>query len=208
MSGGTIGDSTKTTNSSTTDYSNLASKGAGIYFAGGTGEIKGTASIVYNTAYVSGGSENNGGGLYIAKDATVSFADTATIKYNCTGNGSGIYLDGGTFTATGGTIENNHIIGTGNGQSIYLKDGTVDMSGNTVLNQIYLCTGKYIVISSVLTTTDTYAALINIQATPLAGIQIVKGTDSYPLTSSGIAKIEYNGSGGFTIGSDGTLTTP
>jgi len=206
MSGGTIGDSTKTTYSSTTNYSNLASEGAGIYFAGGTGVIKGNASIVYNTAYVSGGSGNNGGGLYIAKDATVSFEDTATIKYNCTGNGSGIYLDGGTFTATGGTIESNHIIGTGNGQSIYLKDGTVAVSGNTVLNQIYLCTDKYIVISGALTTANTYAALINIQETPTAGIQIVNGK-SYTLTSSDIAKIKYNGTG-FTIGSDGKLTTP
>ena len=207
MSGGTIGDSTKTTYSSTTNYSNLASEGAGIYFAGGTGEIKGTASIVYNTAYVSGGSENNGGGLYIATAATVSFADTATIKYNCSGNGSGIYLNGGTFTATGGTIVNNYIWGTGNGQSIYLKDGTVDMSGNTVLNQIYLCTDKYIVISGALTTTGSSAAIIDIQATPATGIQIVNGK-SYTLTSSDIAKIKYNGSGGFTIGSDGTLTTP
>jgi len=78
--------------------------------------------------------EENGGAVYInSGSATIS---GGTIQNASADNGGAVYLEGGTFTMTGGTITNVSVKDTtvGNGGAVCVNGGEVTISGGTISN--------------------------------------------------------------------------
>ena len=125
MSGGAIGDSSPTTaanTTSSTNYSNYAAYGGGIYAPSG-------ASVSLNSGYVSYNyASQQGGGI----KAIASITFKSNVNYNGTaGNGGGIYAN--TFSLSSGTIKGNEAAGNGGGIACAVDASyTLTISGGTV----------------------------------------------------------------------------
>ena len=110
--------------------------GGGVYLTGSQGillEMK-KGSISNNTAQ-----SGNGGGIYVDKTitaivsgGTVSLdAENITrISSNTALNGAGVYVDGGIFQMSGGSLTVNN--SSQNGAGIYAKDASVTVSGGEI----------------------------------------------------------------------------
>jgi hypothetical protein len=71
---------------------------------------------------------NTGGGVYVS-GGTFTMSG-GTISGNSANYGGGVYADGGTFTMSGGTINGNTATNYGGG--VYMDGGTFTMSGGTI----------------------------------------------------------------------------
>lgn len=126
MSGGTIGDSSDKSaaanTTSSTNYSNYAAYGGGIYAPSG-------ASVSLNSGYVSYNyASAQGGGIKAI--ASITFKSNA--NYNGTaGDGGGIYAN--TFILSSGTIKGNEAAGNGGGIACAVNASyKLTISGGTV----------------------------------------------------------------------------
>lgn len=125
MSGGTIGDSSKTTaaTSSSGYYSNSASYGGGIYAPNGSTLTLNGGYVSYNYASTSGG------GIYSVSSNAVTFK--ANANFNRAGsNGGGMYIKN-QISMTGGVIKGNCAVSNGGG--VYMDGGNLYMSGSAVI---------------------------------------------------------------------------
>ncbi|MEE3436036.1 MAG: leucine-rich repeat domain-containing protein, partial [Treponema sp.] len=125
MSGGTIGDSSKTTaaTSSSGYYSNSASYGGGIYAPNGSTLTLNGGYVSYNYASTSGG------GIYSVSSNAVTFK--ANANFNRAGsNGGGMYIKN-QISMTGGVIKGNCAVSNGGG--VYMNGGNLYMSGSAVI---------------------------------------------------------------------------
>jgi hypothetical protein len=145
MTGGTIGGTT-----SIAADANTAKKGGGVYYDGdGTFTISSAALISYNTA--TGDNDQNsvnnlGGGVYIGGDGTLTMTggEVSNNKAESTyrGFGGGVYVAGGDFNLSGGTISSNianhtyntdQYRGNSGGGGVYIGNGgAFDMTGGTI----------------------------------------------------------------------------
>jgi parallel beta-helix repeat protein len=101
----------------------------------GTFIMKGTASVSGNIAVY------NGGGVYVGGSGSFIMEETASVSGNIAkgdgttgGDGGGVYVEGGAFTMSGGTISGN--TASGNGGGIYNDSSSpvltnVTISGNS-----------------------------------------------------------------------------
>ena len=72
-----------------------------------------------------------------------------------TGNGGGVYVNGGSFTLSGNAAISDNTTG-GKGGGVYVGGGTMEVSGSPVINNnkkgdtpdnVYLCSGNYITVT-------------------------------------------------------------
>ncbi|MCQ2303272.1 MAG: T9SS type A sorting domain-containing protein [Bacteroidales bacterium] len=100
--------------------------GGGIYVSNGNVTIN-DATVSYNVAQT-----DHGGGIYVTGSSTVTVSGSSTSIYqNTTGkSGGGIYMDNGTMTVSGGSIDSN--TATNNGGGIYMNNGTMTVSGGRI----------------------------------------------------------------------------
>ncbi|MCC8045815.1 MAG: hypothetical protein LIP12_09990 [Clostridiales bacterium] len=179
--------------------------GAGVYIAGGTFTLTGTASInncstkaygsaVYVTMaagkFIMAGGTIEGntsarGTVYVA-NGTFKMTD-GTITGNSATYGGGIYLGSAKLTATGGIVSNNTAATAGGG--IYMEDGTatlsgVEISGNTV--------------TAALTETETTGAG--------GGIYMAKGTLTIKTGTKITGNTAARGGGVFQSGGTATMS--
>ena len=89
--------------------------GGGVYVGDGTFTMSGTASITGNKT----ANDTYGGGVYVSGNGTFNMNDKASITDNTANQGGGVYVSGGEFTMSGGSITGNK----GNGVCV-AKDGT------------------------------------------------------------------------------------
>ena len=189
ISGGVIGDSTKTTGATTSAYSNLAKYGGGVFINGGTFTFTG-GTIAYNR-----GTTNGGGGLYI-HSGIVNMSGTATIKNNVASwVGADVCQTNGTFNLSGGTISN----ATSWRSCIESTEGTFNMTGGTITSvDAHHTYGTVYVRSSLIF--NFSGGTINNQSDGSSALMV-----NYADSSSGYANI----SGGTlsTFASNGTTKT-
>jgi len=96
----------------------------------------GSASSSDGTLILSGGnlaSASDRRGVKISNGTLVLY-DITINGFNCSGNGGGVYVSGGTFTMEGGKISNNTASSsTSNGGGVYVStSGTFTMSGGEI----------------------------------------------------------------------------
>ncbi|WP_156003152.1 hypothetical protein [Treponema bryantii] len=170
MSGGTIGDSSSGVTSAATGadekFSNYAvHDGGGIYAAtakntvdlnagnvsynysaGQGGGIWTAATTYFNLANAKYNGAVSGGGVYTNGTFTMDNANGAISSNKASSKGGGVYVEGGTFTMSAGTIgdknatdaaesdasKHSNSAGTYGGGGIYVNDGTVSLNGGTV----------------------------------------------------------------------------
>ncbi|SEG00385.1 hypothetical protein SAMN04487934_10677 [Eubacterium ruminantium] len=115
----------------------------GIHIGRGGGVYVGTGcSFVMNGGIIRGNQEktawkNNGGGVYVEEGATFrmtggKIGDHLVVNgaNSISGNGAGVYVNGGEFIFEGGSVENN--VTSASGAGIYLNDGSkFKMTGET-----------------------------------------------------------------------------
>lgn len=72
-------------------------------------------------------SSGDGAGRFVMKNGK--------IHRNSAEQGAGVFVNGGTFEMSGGSISDNEAIGpTGSGGAVYVYNGSFDMSGNATIN--------------------------------------------------------------------------
>ena len=73
-------------------------------------------------------SSGDGAGRFVMKN-------NGKIHRNSATQGAGVFVNGGTFEMSGGSISDNEAIGpTGSGGAVYVYNGSFDMSGNATIN--------------------------------------------------------------------------
>ena len=73
-------------------------------------------------------SSGDGAGRFVMKN-------NGKIHRNSATQGAGVFVNGGTFEMSGGSISDNDAIGpTGSGGAVYVYNGSFDMSGNATIN--------------------------------------------------------------------------
>ena len=239
MNGGTI--AANQTNSYETGKGNGG--GVGVY-NGGTFEMNGKAtSVSNNTATGDGGgvyvrnggsfnmysgtitgndangSSSNGGGVYVTDSRSkFTMTDGSITGNTATGNGGGVYVTGGTFDMTDGTIGGT---GTGdantatNGGGVYVEGGeftmnggTTSVSNNTATNDgggVYVKSGTFNMNDG--TIGGATAAAAN-TATNGGGVYVLNGTFNMNGNVNGNASITGNKAsqdGGGVCASGGTF---
>ena len=160
MSAGVIGDSSKTAQATTTENSNNASYGGGIYLyrnaSGITANISGSAIIAYNAGIqekaTSGGNIRQDGG-------TFNMSGNAVIRYGSStySNASSISLTNGTFNMSGGTVTQTTY------NCVEQSGGTFNLSGGTLTSAstdwaygtVYTYDGTFIMTGGTILKTST-----------------------------------------------------
>ena len=170
---------------------NSGSGGGGIRLAGNaTMRVEGSNSeIAYN------GSAFKGAGLQLIDDSSCTMHGGSIHDNKNSGlgeEGGGVCISSGTtFTMTGGTIYGNKHGTASNhefGDGIYVE-GTLNLSGTAHIapdNDVYLAAGTYVTVTGELTEESAVATV-----TPDSYTEdrvIVKGSDSYNLSSSDCSK--------------------
>lgn len=108
------------TSSSSNENKNTATKGGGIYVAGGTFNYKSGINTNNNSA-------TNGAGVYV-NGGTLNMSG-GNIGYNNASNyGGGVFITNGTFTATAGSIYNNKATNDGGGLCLSNIDGNATVT--------------------------------------------------------------------------------
>ena len=131
---------TTTIGGSASIYSNATisgGKGMGIYCAGGTLELKGSAGVKENGADVNADRNTviNGGGVYVTGGAAVAVGGEAEISGNkanqAGGKGGGVYLDNGSLTLKDrAKITGNWVLAEGSGGVYVGANGRMSISGS------------------------------------------------------------------------------
>ena len=131
---------TTTIGGSASIYSNATisgGKGMGIYCAGGTLELKGSAGVKENGADVNADRNTviNGGGVYVTGGAAVTVGGEAEISGNkanqAGGKGGGVYLDNGSLTLKDrAKITGNWVLAEGSGGVYVGANGRMSVSGS------------------------------------------------------------------------------
>ena len=148
-------------NGSTVTGGNITGNGGGVCVSGGTftmngGKISdGNAMLGGNGVFVNigdfvmnggeitecgKGSQPGHGAVMIYKSASGDGAGRFVMKSgkiygNSAEQGAGVFVNGGTFEMSGGSISDNEAIGpTGSGGAVYVYNGSFDMSGNATIN--------------------------------------------------------------------------
>lgn len=103
------------------DSSNEATKGAGVYVAGGTLTVDG-GSIAHNVA-------DEGAGAYL-ENGTLKVSGGRLLGNIAKVDGAGAYLAGGSMTVSGGVVRENSA--TRNGGGVYMADGDLTVSGGSI----------------------------------------------------------------------------
>ena len=149
------GNASITDNTAQKDSQNNGGNGGGVYEGGGTFNMSG-GEISVNTAtsngggvYVGGGTFNMsggsitsnhaaddtyGGGVYVDTHGTFNMSGTASITNNTAKNGGGgVYVSGGTFNMSGGSITGNDSNGVyvWGGNATFTVSGAATVKGNT-----------------------------------------------------------------------------
>ena len=119
-----------------TSGSGYVADGGGLYVSGTF--IMNGGAITGNTA------RTRGGGVYVGSDGVFIMND-GDITNNASSSGGGVYVDGGTFTMSGGTIKGN----TG-GCGVYVYGGEFTMKNGTISENmagsgggVYVESGKF-----------------------------------------------------------------
>lgn len=108
-----------------------ASRGGGVYVANGTFTLSNDGEISGNTSRV------DGGGVFVDKAGSLTISGGA-ISGNTASCGGGVYMDGGTFTMTGGDVSSNIAPKPKNdghgcaGAGVYMNGGVFTMSNSTI----------------------------------------------------------------------------
>ncbi len=117
------------------------SKGRVLYVAGST------SVTVENVTLTGGNTNQDGGGVHVARNGSLTLKSGTSITGNTTSTkGGGIYCDG-TLTMEGGTISANNISGKGKGVyidehgSFTMEDGSIssNISSNASGGGVYTC---------------------------------------------------------------------
>ncbi len=129
---------TVTLNGGNVSYNYSTEQGGGIWTAATT--TMGAASIKYNSAVW-------GGGVYTNGAFTMNNNNAAISNNNASNGGGGVYIEGGTFTMSAGTIgdsgtkssaaesdasKHSNSSGSGGGGGVFVKAGTVRLNGGVV----------------------------------------------------------------------------
>ena len=141
MSGGTIG-------GAAADKANKAKNGGGVYEGGGTFNMSG-GSITSNHA----ADDTYGGGVYVDTHGTFNMSGTASITNNTAKNGGGgVYVSGGKFTMSGGSITGNDSNGVFvDDHATFTVSGAPTVIGNTrggAASNVFLTWGAKITIGT------------------------------------------------------------
>ncbi|MGI5093092.1 right-handed parallel beta-helix repeat-containing protein [Treponema socranskii] len=178
--------------------SNNAKNGGGIYVdSTGKLEIKG-GSIKSNKATKTSGGTGMGGGVYVfGGDTHKGMLDMSggSIEGNGAGenggsyegSGGGVYIDGGTFTTTGGEIKTNN---AKNGGGVYAQGGTLTMTGCTLIGNTASNGGAIYAVKK-----DSTVSEVTIEGGTIGGT----GADANKATGTGTN--EGNG-GGIYVGAE------
>ena len=117
--------------------SNIAQQGCGVYVDGRRGsftmtggEISGNRPPISSSTMVSG---YNGGGVYM-KGGMFEMSGGSIADNNAGFNGGGVYMQGGTFTMSGGSVTNNYA--PQNGGGVYMDGGTFTISSGEISGNI------------------------------------------------------------------------
>ena len=117
--------------------SNIAQQGCGVYVDGRRGsftmtggEISGNRPPISSSTMVSG---YNGGGVYM-KGGMFEMSGGSIADNNVGFNGGGVYMQGGTFTMSGGSVTNNYA--PQNGGGVYMDGGTFTISSGEITGNI------------------------------------------------------------------------
>ena len=117
--------------------SNIAQQGCGVYVDGRRGsftmtggEISGNRPPISSSTMVSG---YNGGGVYM-KGGMFEMSGGSIANNNAGYNGGGVYMQGGTFTMSGGSVTNNYA--PQNGGGVYMDGGTFTISSGEISGNI------------------------------------------------------------------------
>ncbi len=117
--------------------SNIAQQGSGVYVDGRRGsftmtggEISGNRPHLLPSTVVSG---YNGGGVYM-KGGMFEMSGGSIANNNAGYNGGGVYMQGGTFTMSGGSVTNNYA--PQNGGGVYMDGGTFTISSGEISGNI------------------------------------------------------------------------
>ena len=117
--------------------SNIAQQGCGVYVDGRRGsftmtggEISGNRPPISSSTMVSG---YNGGGVYM-KGGMFEMSGGSIADNNAGYNGGGVYMQGGTFTMSGGSVTNNYA--PQNGGGVYMDGGTFTISSGEISGNI------------------------------------------------------------------------
>ena len=110
---------------------------------GGNGVFVNIGDFVMNGGEITEcgkGSQPGHGAVMIYKSASGDGAGRFVMKSgkiygNSAEQGAGVFVNGGTFEMSGGSISDNEAIGpTGSGGAVYVYNGSFDMSGNATIN--------------------------------------------------------------------------
>ena len=94
------------------------------------GEISGNRPPISSSTMVSG---YNGGGVYM-KGGMFEMSGGSIANNNAGYNGGGVYMQGGTFTMSGGSVTNNYA--PQNGGGVYMDGGTFTISSGEISGNI------------------------------------------------------------------------
>ena len=132
MTGGTISNS----DVNDKEYYHIVKNGGAVYMEDGTFTMSGENTIIRNCK------GQTGGAVYINKNANAIASPTFTMSgghiENCSSetHGGAVYLEEGTVTVSGGTIQGN-LAKQGHGGAVYIKAGSFYMpeGGNAVIKE-------------------------------------------------------------------------
>lgn len=164
--------------------------------------------VVRNVSVSGGNSSGNGGGVFIAENASVELCEGVRITENSAEKGGGVYNEG-TLVADGCAILGNSA--SENGSGIF-NAGVFRMKECTIKDAVFLADGKTIEIASALG--DKTAARIEPE-TYSAGTKVIElsdGADS--VTSLSAENFKFivvqpeNAPEGFFVSAEGELSSP
>lgn len=164
--------------------------------------------VVRNVSVSGGNSSGNGGGVFIAENASVELGEGVRITENSAEKGGGVYNEG-SLVADGCAILGNGA--SENGSGIF-NAGVFRMKECTIKDAVFLADGKTIEIASALG--DKTAARIEPE-TYSAGTKVIElsdGADS--VTSLSAENFKFivvqpeNAPEGFFVSADGELASP
>lgn len=164
--------------------------------------------VVRNVSVSGGNSSGNGGGVFIAENASVELCEGVRITENSAEKGGGVYNEG-TLVADGCAILGNGA--SENGSGIF-NAGVFRMKECTIKDAVFLADGKTIEIASALG--DKTAARIEPEMYS-AGTKVIElsdGADS--VTSLSAENFKFivvqpeNAPEGFFVSADGELASP
>ncbi len=188
---------------------NNASSGGGVY-------VRNACVFNLYDGMISNNYGSAGGGISLGgsyDESTVNMAG-GSIADNSASSGGGVYIDGlSSFIMTGGSITGNTAYNNGGGvynSSYYFKlSGDVTLQNNTAgskntANNIYLSSSWYPIVVTGKLTGDTISMNVGGNL-PVEGktLVLVKGTDTYTLTSQDAARFTFEGDDAYKLKQSG-----